>query len=192
VIFQHLVDPSCGALSGAVMVQCSADNGGTWTAPMSVATSTVPNTYPTGAMSPGGKVAVVYTQAVAEDAGPNNETFFVISSDGGHTWSKAVQYPTASWLAVAGPHPASGLSQQALHWEGESILWMSATLVAGNAPVVVVDKTCDLGATWSGAVNAGPYGAAGILATGSGLAAGAILTSNAQNGPMLSLVPLSP
>jgi hypothetical protein len=135
---------------------------------------------------------VVYTQPVVEASGTNNETFVVISKDGAHTWSPPVQYPTASWLAVAGAGPASGLEQQALHWEGDSILWMSATLVVGNAPVVVVDKTCDFGATWSGAVNAGGYAAAGILATGSGIATGAIVSSNAQSGPALSLIPLSP
>jgi hypothetical protein len=192
IVYQHIEDASCGALSDAVMVQCSANNGSTWTTPVSVATNTLGNTYPTGAVSPGGNIAVAYTKPVTEEAGVNDETFIVVSKDGGKTWSTAVQYPTASWLAVAGQNPASGLSQQALHWESDSILWMSATLVAGNAAILVVDKTCDFGATWSGAVTAGPYVAGGILATGAGIAAGAIVTPNSQNGPLLSLIPLSP
>jgi hypothetical protein len=192
IVYQHIEDASCGALSDAIMVQCSANSGATWTAPVSVDTNTVGNTYPTAAVSPGGNVAVTYTKPVTEEAGVYNETFVTISKDGGKTWSTPVQYPTASWRAIAGDNAAYGFSQQALHWESDNILWLSATLVVGNSAVLVVDKTCDFGATWSGAVTAGPYVAAGILGTGAGVATGGMVPSNASNGPLLSLIPLSP
>jgi hypothetical protein len=188
IVFQHITDPSCGALSGAVMVQCSADNGATWTTPASVATGTVSNTAPVGAVSPGGNVAVVYTQEVATIG----ETFLVISKDGGHTWGTPVQYPSGSPVAIDGA--GGSLFTQALRWEGDGILWMSATVSNdGTGSFVYVDKTCDFGATWSGAVAAvGGYGAAGIVATASGMAVGAGLPNNASGGPALELVPLYP
>ena len=62
-------------------------------------------------------------------------------------------------------------SSPVLAWESDSILWLSQTLNAADAPVLIVDKTCDFGTTWSGAVNAGAYEGTSLLSTSTGMVA---------------------
>ena len=41
-----------------------------------------------------------------------------------------------------------------LNWESDNVLWFSERVGASNGLGLLVDKTCDFGQTWSGAVNA--------------------------------------
>jgi hypothetical protein len=175
--------------STAVMVQCSSDDGTTWSAPAMVAPGTGSNTFSAGAISSGGKnVAIAYVQQGTVEGGTSNVTFVVISKDGGATWGQPVEYPLPSWVG-SGQDTQEGF----LRWEGDGILWLSETVDVASAGVgVLVDKTCDFGQSWSGAVNAGAYTASGLILTGSGMSAGAYIPANAPGGPALDLIPLGP
>jgi hypothetical protein len=124
-------------------VQCSQDSGATWSA---VTVLGVPDTdnsvTPTGALSPGGKVAVSWVGRIPVDAGGGYATYVAVSSDGGKTFSVAPPYPNT----VVG-YP----TDQFVAWENDTVLWLSQ-ITTDNAKNLYVDKTCDDGMTWSGAV----------------------------------------
>lgn len=181
ITFQYAAGPkghtTCdGNGPGQMAVQCSADNGATWTPPSLFGSANVQNTQPTAAVSPGGNVAVVYAQS----DGKYDRLHVVISKDLGKTWSAPILYPADS----------ISLDLASLAWEGDNILWVTGR-VEGNAPSVLVDKTCDFGATWSGAVNL-PDQPAGLALTGSGVAAGSFISSNQSDGPALHFTQLAP
>lgn len=159
-------NPADGGTGSSWLIQCSTNNGTTWTAPKVLAS---PNTgdqvnYFSGAISKGGNIAVTYLDNVAGA----NEVMIAISKDGGKTFSAPIQYPSASRAAIVA---GSGTSSPVLAWESDTILWLSQTLNASDAPVLVEDKTCDFGTTWSGAVNAGAYEGTSLLSTSTGMVA---------------------
>jgi hypothetical protein len=182
IVFQHIQEAQCGALSNAVMVQCSSDSGATWTTPVKLTDNTIQNDVPVLAVSPAGYVAVVYQQNINSNA----EAFIAISKDGGRTFH-TVQYPTASWQGLDAT--GAGVELPAVRWETDEILWFSASM-GDNSDLLLVDKTCDDGASWSGAVNAGPYRSTGLVQTANGMAAAGFLAPNETGGPALSLIPL--
>jgi hypothetical protein len=132
-----------------VAVQCSQDSGATWSAVTLLGVPDTDNSVtPTGALSPGGKVAVTWYGTVPVDAGGGYDTYVTVSSDGGKTFSAPAAYPNS----VVGEPTA-----QIVAWENDTVLWLSQ-LTTDNARNLYVDKTCDDGMTWSGAVKVGTGG----------------------------------
>ena len=125
-------------------VQCSQDNGGTWTAPVMITAPTADTKiHPTIAVSPAGKVVPWRGSDTVATA---IQSFIAISTDGGKTFGAPIQYPA---LPVANFNVADPV----VAWESDEILWISETANVGNAYTIFVDKTCDDGKTWSGAVD---------------------------------------
>jgi hypothetical protein len=151
-----------------VAVQCSQDSGATWASPVLLGVPNADNSViPTGALSPGGKVAVAWTGTIPADAGGGLDTYVAVSTDGGKTFTTSAAYPTS---VVDGPASAT------LAWESDTVLWLSQ-ITTDNARNLYVDKTCDDGVTWSGAVKVGTggYGGAGLVMTSAGMVATANL-----------------
>jgi hypothetical protein len=149
-------------------VQCSQDSGATWSAVTLLGVPDTDNSVtPTGALSPGGKVAVTWYGKVPVDAGGGFDTYVAVSSDGGKTFSVAAPYPNS---VVGEP------TGQVVAWENDTVLWL-AQVTTDNAKNLYVDKTCDDGTTWSGAVKVGTGGYTGdsLVLTSAGMTAVAVL-----------------
>lgn len=158
-------------------VQCSQDNGGTWTAPIMITAPTADaKIHPTIAVSPTGKVAVAWIDTVATAI----QSFIALSTDGGKTFGAPIQYPAlpVSNFNVADPVVA---------WENDEILWISETADVGNAYTIFVDKTCDDGKTWSGAVQVSVLQGTSLLKTAAGMVVGGYGTQP----PTLSAISLN-
>lgn len=78
------------------------------------------------------------------------------------------QYPSTVRDALS---PKSYTNAPVLQWQSDSVLWLAQTLNGSDNPILMIDKTCDLGATWSGAVNAGSYRGTTLLSTARGMVA---------------------
>ena len=160
--------PSMNCLpSGGIIVQCSTDSGMTWSAPTTV-TQPAGNTnvLVTGAMSPSGNIALTWMDATTlGGTGPQTEVWLATSTVAAQVLGqpfKTFQYPTASRVAAAGTINAA-TSLPTVQWQSDHVLWLSQTVSTGG--FVLVDKTCDDGATWSGWVNAGPYTGSSLFVT---------------------------
>ena len=146
-----------------VFVQCSADNGATWTATNPIATPTA-NTGIFSAVSKSGNVALTWLDTVASAT----EVMLAISRDGGKTFGAPFQYPSSARNGVV---PGAYTYDPVVTWESDDILWLSQTLDGSDSPVLMADKTCDFGTSWSGAVNVGPYKGTSLLFTANGMVA---------------------
>jgi hypothetical protein len=169
-----------------VTVQCSKDSGATWGTAITVSNApSSTSAYPTGSVSPGGKVAVTWINSVAEDGGQTAETFIAISEDGGQTFGAPIQYPTAFRVAIQGSpsYPVVG-------WENDEVLWLGQTMTIGNINYTYVDKTCDAGQSWSGLVKLGAYGNSSFIETTDGMLAGVYAPGNGSGAGVFA-IPLS-
>jgi len=134
-----------------IAVQCSKDAGAHFAAPVDVALEDASAVLrqPTPAFSPGGILAVAYWVDL-QASGAFSAVRLGISKDGGKTFAPATtvptyQLPAAVGLAAKPGPPAPG-------WVGE-VLWLGYPVADGAGPGrLVVDKSCDLGATWAGPV----------------------------------------
>lgn len=145
-------------------VQCSTDSGSTWTAPLSIATPTT-NSNLYSAVSKSGNVALVWLASVAGQ----DEVMLAISKDGGKTFGTPVQYPSAVRKGPGGSGAYTGAP--VVTWQTDNVLWLSQTLNGSDSPIILVDKTCDFGTSWSGAVNAGNFEGTTLLWTTNGMVA---------------------
>ncbi len=182
---------------GEIFVQCSTNSGATWTAPLPLAgpSNTAAKSHPTGSVSPGGYVAVTWIDSVGDDAGTGQDQVFVaISKNGGTTFGKAIQYVLPPSLGLS-----STSGDPVVAWENDEVLWLSQTILIDNGPSILVDKTCDDGATWSGAVSVGPgyatspfigYAGSSLLATTAGMMVGGYISATGAT-PKIVLLPLS-
>jgi len=140
-------------------------------------------------------VAVTWIDSVFDDAGTGlDQVFVAISKNGGTTFGKAIQYVLPPSL---GDSYTTG--DPVVAWENDDVLWLSQTIPINNGPSILVDKTCDDGATWSGAVSLGPgyatspfVGLAGssLIATTAGMMVGGYVSAGSGT-PMIVLLPLS-
>lgn len=174
--------------SNAVVVQCSTDNGATWTAPNALAAPASKGAnIPTGAVSPSGNVAVTWIETVGSD----DEVHIAISKDKGVTFAAPVVYPSTARVAFGSGYTAFPTVQ----WETDNILWLSQTFDGSDDASILVDKTCDFGTTWSGAVHIGGGG----YGLGTRLNLGLALTSSGMvdlgtlslNGHSVVTIPLA-
>jgi hypothetical protein len=138
-------------------VQCSTNNGATWTAPLFIsAPSADTNIRPTIAVSPAGKVAVAWVDTVVSAI----QAFVAFSTDGGKTFGTPIQYPQL-------PVPNFGVVDPVVAWENDDVLWISQTADVGNAATLFIDKTCDMGVSWSGSVQVATLVGTSLLKTAS-------------------------
>ncbi|HEY5241224.1 MAG TPA: sialidase family protein [Polyangiaceae bacterium] len=189
--------PTYPSPAGEIFVQCSTNSGTTWTAPLPLVgpSPTGMKSHPTGSVSPSGNVAVTWIDSVFDDAGTGlDQVFVAISKNGGTTFGKAIQYVLPPSL---GDSYTTG--DPVVAWENDDVLWLSQTIPINNGPSILVDKTCDDGATWSGAVSLGPgyatspfVGLAGssLIATTAGMMVGGYVSAGSGT-PMIVLLPLS-
>jgi hypothetical protein len=84
---------------------------------------------------------------------------------------------------------ASSTARPTIAWEDDSTLWLAESGDTSPEDFLLVDKTCDFGKSWSGAVNAGSYDSAGILRMNTGMAAVGAVTDT--DGSALALIQLS-
>jgi hypothetical protein len=171
--------------------QCSSDGGATWTAPVPLVivpyAGSVAKVNPTGAVSPSGShVAITFTDE-------NEEVQIFLSQDGGRTFGGAIGYPSASRSALLS---GSYTGYPTVAWENDQVLWLAQSIdYADVGKFVMVDKTCDFGATWSGAVDAADdYVGAGLVLTSSGMVAGGVYDrgSDPKAAATIALAPGAP
>lgn len=154
-----------GSPNSATEVQCSKDNGATWTTPLNLG-SPSGKIHPTVAISPSGKIAVSW----ATDVSGKTQQFIAISSDGGTTFAAPVQHPAFDTNVEIFENPVVG-------WESDDILWVAATANVANFDTLYVDKTCDMGTSWSGAVQVGRFDNSSLMMTTKGMVVGGYNTS---------------
>ena len=131
----------------ANVVQCSSDSGSTWSTPLAVVTPmSVARDIPTGALSANGTVAVTWLEKVAT----KDEVHVAFSMNGGTSFPTRTVYPAATRTRFG----AGDTFRPVVQWDAEN-LWLSQTFDSSNQASVVVDKTCDYGTTWSGALQFG-------------------------------------
>jgi hypothetical protein len=124
------------------------------------------HTTAVGGFGPNGRAAVAW----ATSNGTNDEKLFVaISKDSGATWSAPIQVKGYAPPGDTGP----GTRTPAIAWDASGVLWIAYEPYDGGAERLVVDKTCDDGASFSGPVLVnGPEGSVAnarfpvLLATG--------------------------
>jgi hypothetical protein len=184
-----LYENCVNASQNGVTVQCSKNTGATWGSALTLANPAASTTsYPTGAISPSGKVAVTWVDSVVEDGGSNDETFIAISENGGQAFGTPIQYPTALRLADGGGGPAYPV----VSWENDDVLWLAQNRTVGSeALTTFVDKTCDGGQSWSGSVNLGAYGNSSLFATTNGMFEG-VYVLGTGTGAGVFAIPLAP
>jgi hypothetical protein len=168
-----------GNSPSTIEVQCSANNGMTWTAPLSLGAYSAINSgsvYPTVAVSPGGKVAVTWIGV--DPTNSFNLVYIALSTNGGMSFGTPMKYTATEMDNPSNPVVA---------WETDDILWLSQTL-NGSAPSISIDKTCDDGQTWSGAVMIQSPALQGtsLIKTSSGMVVG----GENEQGPTLDVINL--
>jgi hypothetical protein len=184
VCTSYAVDSATGCEGSgciAAYVQCSADSGATWSPPTLLA-STGTHTFPTGAFSSTGNVAITWTEKVNGAV----QVKLAISRDAGVTFAAKIEHPFDAATFGYTDLPT-------VQWQGD-ILWLEQTTAASDDPRIAIDKTCDFGASWSGALaitQGSDYLGAGLIVTSTGVAAAGRGLREAAGFP-LSLVPLTP
>jgi hypothetical protein len=120
-----------------VYIQCSNDAGKTYTQPLALDANLGNANQPNGAFGPAGLAAVVWTHAVAGV----QQLALTVSTNGGATFGAPIQVPTA-----VPPFSPS------VYIDADGIIWISYLGDDGTGAYLYVDKSCDGGATFSGAV----------------------------------------
>jgi hypothetical protein len=124
----------------------STDGGATWSAAVDVSNTSGESQYSAIAIDSGNNLHVVWR----DDTPGNYETFYSKSTDGGVTWSAAVNISNDSGHSY---YPAIAIDSGTIH-----IAWEDDTGQSGGplppAPAeIFYSKSTDGGVTWSAAVN---------------------------------------
>lgn len=150
-----------GGTSVHAYVQCSSDLGKTFSAPLVLDPSAAkPPSSASGAARPTGGTGTIWTTGAPGD-------LFVATSTDGATFAAPVRVPVYTFPGQSSPAIALNPT---MAYDFAGILWVAYHATdTGTQSAIVVDKSCDGGATWSGAVAAS--------------------TAAAQKWPVLSLIP---
>jgi len=129
--------------------QCSDDLGKTFSLPIALDPAT-PNgavhSHSVGAFGPNNAAAVAFVHEI----GQQEFIFLATSSDGGVTFGAPTQVPTYSLPGTNTPGPALNPT---ISYDAAGVLWIAYRVDDGDtSDRIVVDKSCDGGHTWSGAV----------------------------------------
>ncbi len=144
VTYVGKVTPSDGATLPNVYLQCSTDNGATFTLPDKVdPTTDVNGSSATGAIAPDGSIAILFTSD-GDDAGILQ--LAVDRAGTGAGFSPLNSLPT--YVEASGDRARA--VNPALAYDADGILWLGyRTWDSGS---LVVDKSCDGGVLFSGPV----------------------------------------
>jgi len=140
VCVSYIGDTTTQSVSHAY-AQCSTDAGATFGPlvaldPGAAAGGSV-HSQATGALGPAGAAAVAFVRG--------GGIYVALSTDSGATFAAPIALPAYQGLGAINPSP---------YYDADGILWLAYRSVDGdgNADHVVVDKSCDGGASWSGPV----------------------------------------
>jgi hypothetical protein len=178
VCLAYTSDPVWCSSNSELYIKCSKDSGATWTAASTLdqANGLQATHNPVfGAVSRNGTVAVSYLRHI----GANDESIVRISTNGGASFGPGRPYPTELQMGVVA---SSTVTRPVVAWENDSTLWLAQTLNERNAPVLFVDKICDVnaGTIWSGPLKLGSYIGMSLLATGRGIVAGGYVPNQSR------------
>jgi hypothetical protein len=155
-------EPQANPTIENVYIQCSNDAGKTYTQPLEIDPNLGDDNQPSGAFGPGGMAAVVWTRALRETS--DQQLYLSVSPDGGATFGTPILVPTAAL-----PYSPS------VYIDEGGIIWISYMMSPNSSTYALfVDKSCDKGATFSGAVQIQGNTSFGVIAPsllGSGAAA---------------------
>jgi hypothetical protein len=134
-----------------VYVQCSPDGGLTFTQPVEIDPSLGVDNQPVGAFGPGGLAAVAWVNVIV--SANDQQLYLAVSTNGGATFGAPINVPTPTV-----PYSPS------VYVDASGIIWISYMVADGAAYALMVDKSCDNGATFSGAVQVHGTTSFGVLA----------------------------
>jgi hypothetical protein len=143
--------PGDGTTTTNAYVQCSGDAGRTFSDPVNLdptRAQTIDHSSAIGAFAPDGNVAVLWTNspdATNQKALP----YVAVSNDGGRTFSAPALVPT--YVVPGGGAPVPVVNPDVV-FDASGILWLTYRSSDGGPDRILVDKSCDEGKTWSGAV----------------------------------------
>jgi hypothetical protein len=167
---------------GFPYAQCSADAGQSFSESVQLDPEANVASVPTGAVSPGGEVSLVWWKT------DTNELRLAQSADG-------VTFPTARPLSAY--VDGQGLADVAwpdVAYDDSGILWLAYAHGSATASeIVIVDKSCDGGTSWSGPIiadeDAGSFMPA-VAASGGLTRVSSYLNRAGANGVRLYMTPL--
>jgi hypothetical protein len=146
-------EPQAAPETEDVYIQCSNDAGKTYTQPLEVDANLGSANQPNGAFGPGGLAAVVWTRSTADQQQPQ-QLYLAISTDGAATFGAPIVVPTSDL-----PDSPS------VYIDAGGIIWISYMMSpGGGSSYLYVDKSCDKGATFSGAVQLQGNATFGVIA----------------------------
>lgn len=170
-------------------VKCSSDGGATWGQPVSAVTGRSQDlARPRIAVSKDGQVVVVtYSKFADSSLDELGQTAFKVSIDGGATWG-------AEKVQADVPDPAAdgaklAVSSPEVLVDAAGVIWFARQI--GNGLRLQVDKSCDKGATLSGAVDlpiTTPIYNPALFETSAGLFGGGSRGGAADTGPTAVLL----
>lgn len=134
--------PKSGDTITNVYAQCSTDAGQSFSKPQKIDPALPGATSAMGAFGPGGVAALTYSTVDS----PDGKLYVAIAADSA-TFGAPITVPTYV-------EPDGGNASQALNpvvaYDSAGVLWL--TYRTYDSGTLVVDKSCDGGQTWSGAV----------------------------------------
>jgi hypothetical protein len=143
--------PGDGTTTTNAYVQCSDDAGRSFADPVNLdpdrATS-IDHSSAVGAFAPDGSVAVLWTNS-PDATNQKALLYLAVSKDAGRTFAAPALVPTYVVPGAGAPVP---VVNPAVVFDASGILWLTYRSREGGPDRVIVDKSCDEGKTWSGAV----------------------------------------
>jgi hypothetical protein len=138
------INHASGVMEVHAYIQCSADAGTTWTAPV-VLDGASPPQYSTSAVAAAGPNGVV---TALWSSGRAGGLYTATSTDGGRTFAPPSQTPHP--ILLSGDSERSIGLNPMIAYDAQGILWVAYRAYDGTVDQLIVDKSCDGGQTWSG------------------------------------------
>jgi hypothetical protein len=134
-----------------VYVQCSPDGGLTFAQPVEIDPALGIDNQPVGAFGPGGLAAVAWVNVIP--SANDQQLYLAVSTNAGATFGAPIFVST----------PAIPYSPS-VYVDASGIIWISYMVADGASYALMVDKSCDNGVTFSGAVEVKGTTSFGVLA----------------------------